>query len=86
MKKKNKIHEFNILGAFLQALCTIIVLVLAIVSIMNHNIFPYFEIIMGIDLMIMAYNNKKIFQKEKLTLYYLIFGIIVLIIGIVGVF
>ena len=86
MKKKNKIHEFNILGAFLQALCTIIVLVLAIVSIMNHNIFPYFEIIMGIDLMIMAYNNKKIFQKEKLTLYYLIFGIIVLIIGIVVVF
>ncbi len=86
MKKKNKIHEFNILGAFLQALCTIIVLVLAIVSIMNHNIFPYFEIIMGIDLMIMAYNNKKIFQKEKLTLYYLIFGIIVLVIGIIGVF
>ena len=86
MKKKNKIHEFNILGAFLQALCTIIVLVFAIVSIMNHNIFPYFEIIMGIDLMIMAYNNKKIFQKEKLTLYYLIFGIIVLVIGIVGVF
>ena len=86
MKKKNKIHEFNILGAFLQVLCTIIVLVLAIVSIMNHNIFPYFEIIMGIDLMIMAYNNKKIFQKEKLTLYYLIFGIIVLIIGIIGVF
>ena len=86
MKKKNKIHEFNILGAFLQVLCTIIVLVLAIVSIMNHNIFPYFEIIMGIDLMIMAYNNKKIFQKEKLTLYYLIFGIIVLVIGIIGVF
>ena len=86
MKKKNKIHEFNILGAFLQALCTIIVLVLAIFSIMNHNIFPYFEIIMGIDLMIMAYNNKKIFQKEKLTLYYLIFGIIVLVIGIIGVF
>ena len=86
MKKKNKIHEFNILGAFLQALCTIIVFVLAIVSIMNHNIFPYFEIIMGIDLMIMAYNNKKIFQKEKLTLYYLIFGIIVLVIGIIGVF
>jgi len=86
LKKKNKIHEFNILGAFLQALCTIIVLVLAIVSIMNHNIFPYFEIIMGIDLMIMAYNNKKIFQKEKLTLYYLIFGIIVLVIGIIGVF
>jgi len=86
LKKKNKIHEFNILGAFLQVLCTIIVLVLAIVSIMNHNIFPYFEIIMGIDLMIMAYNNKKIFQKEKLTLYYLIFGIIVLVIGIIGVF
>ena len=86
MKKKNKIHEFNILGAFLQALCTIIVLVLAIVSIMNQNIFPYFEIFMGIDLMIMAYNNKKIFQKEKLTLYYLIFGIIVLIVGIIGVF
>ena len=86
MKKKNKIHEFNILGAFLQALCTIIVLVLAIVSIMNHSMFPYFEIFMGIDLMIMAYNNKKIFQKEKLTLYYLIFGIIVLIVGIIGVF
>jgi len=86
LKKNNKIHEFNILGAFLQILCTIIILVLAIVSIMNHNIFPYFEIIMGIDLMIMAYNNKKIFQKEKLTLYYLIFGIIVLVIGIIGVF
>ena len=86
MKKKNKIHEFNILGAFLQILCTIIILVLAIVSIMNHNIFPYFEIFMGIDLMIMAYNNKKIFQKEKLTLYYLIFGIIVFVFGIIGVF
>ena len=86
MKKKNKIHEFNILGAFLQAFCTIIVLVLAIISIMNHNIFSYFEIFMGLDLMIMAYNNNKIFHKEKLTLYYLIFGIIVLVIGIVGVF
>ena len=50
MKKKNKIHEFNILGAFLQALCTIIVLLLAIVSIMNHNMFPYFEIFIRVGM------------------------------------
>ncbi len=84
--KKNKIHDFNFFGVFLQGVFTLLLLIFAVISIINHSMFPYFEIFMGIDLMIMAYNNKKIFQKEKLTLYYLIFGIIVLIVGIIGVF
>ncbi len=78
-KKQNKIHEGNIIGVTLQFIVTIIVVVMGILSLFFDNIFPIFEIVMAIDLFIMAFNNYKIYKKAHLTIIYIAVGIFLII-------
>ena len=79
-----KISEINILGIILQIVVTIIVLVLGIISLFNNSFLSWFEIFIALDLMIMACNNIKIYQKKGFTFYYFIVGIFIFIIGILS--
>lgn len=89
-KKISKINEFNILGINIQIIVTIVVVVFAILSLfVSDNFLPILELFIGLDLMIMAYNNKKIYQRGKVTYIYLIVGILLIvyaILSLVGVF
>ena len=84
--KKVKINEFNILGFTIQVIVTIIVLVFAIIALfVNSKFFPYLYLSMGIDLLIMSYNNKKIFNKEKnIVILYLAFGVLMILYSILS--
>jgi hypothetical protein len=38
----------------------------------------------GLDLLVMAYNNEKIYHNKGISVVYVIFGVVMLIWGIVG--
>ena len=83
-KKISKINEFNILGVTIQVILTVLVLVFVLLAlIVNSKFFPYVYLFMGLDLLIMAYNNKRVFNKDKkMSMLYLEFGIVIIIYAI----
>lgn len=88
-KNKNKIHEGNIVGVTLQFIVTIVVVIMGILSLFVEGIFPFFEIVMAIDLFIMAFNNYKIYKKPYFTIIYIAVGIFLVassVLAFLGVF
>ena len=80
-KKSGKINQFNIFGAYAQFALTIVVVVFGILSFVNSKYFFGLEISMILDLLVMAYNNHKIYKQKKGTIFYLVFaGILLLLI------
>ena len=84
-KKNNKIHDGNILGVTLQFIVTIFVVVMGVLSLFFDDIFPIFEIIMAVDLFLMAYNNVKIYKQAHLTIIYIAVGIFLIITSVLGI-
>jgi len=75
----NKIHAFNIVFVDIQILVTILTVILAIMFLFNHNYLKLFQLSLGINLLLMAFNNYKIYKRSKLTLVYAIVGFIILL-------
>lgn len=84
-EKKQKINEFNILGVNVQLLITIGVIVFALIYLFTEKFLFVLEILMGIDLLVMSYNNHKIYHKRKLTIIYMIFAIVLFIFAILSI-
>jgi hypothetical protein len=84
--KGSKINRFNILWVNIQVIMTVLVLILLILAfaINKKYLFPM-EICMGLDLLVMAYNNHLIYRRRNTTILYIIVGIAVLIYAILGV-
>ena len=73
-----KINEHNLLGIKLQFLVTVVVAIVGVIAIFKNKFFPYFQLAMGFDLFLLAYNNAKVYQKNKMTLIYVVFGILLI--------
>ena len=84
-KKKSVINEYNIFGLTVQAILTIVLIVVAIISIFNHSLLWLLEILMGLDLFIMGYNNHRVYRRMGATPLYLAVGAIMVVIGILTV-
>lgn len=69
-----------------QAVCVIGVLAISILAIFENSFTIPIEVLVGITLLIMAYNNSKLFKRKGLTTIYIVFGIISLFVGILGYF
>ncbi len=69
-----------------QAVCVIGVLAISVLAIFEHSFTVPIEVLIGVTLLIMAYNNDKLFKRKGLTSIYIIFGIISLVIGFLGYF
>ena len=69
-----------------QAVCVIGILVISILAIFENSFMVPIEVLIGITLLIMAFNNSRLFKRKGMTWVYLIFGIICFIIGILGYF
>lgn len=78
MNKKSK-ASLNGIMLLIQLCLFILLIVFAIISIFNKNIFNIVQVIMTLLLFIMAYNNYKLYQKKSLCILYLVFGIISLV-------
>ena len=88
-KKNNKINEYNVLGVNIQIVLTILVCIFGLlVLIVSSKYLKFLYLLIGLDLIILGYNNKKIFKKEGLTIVYMATGIglviysILIIIGV----
>ena len=69
-----------------QATCVIGILAISILAIFENSFTVPIEVLVGITLLIMAYNNSKLFKRKGLTRIYVVFGIISLVVGILGYF
>ena len=79
-KKTSKINEFNILAVNIQFILTAIVVILAICGfIINSKILNFCFLTAGLDLFVMAHNNKMVYHKENLTEIYIIAGVLLVI-------
>jgi hypothetical protein len=83
--KKRTINEFNILYVNLQVIFTVISLVCLGYYIFTDKALFLLEFSLGITLMILAFNNYRIYERKVATLMYLIVGIISIILGIISV-
>ncbi len=85
MKEKKKIiNEFNILGVNMQIVITIAVLIFGGIYLFTKRFRSVFEILMAMDLFIMAYNNERIYHKRRATILYITFGILLLVFAILS--
>lgn len=78
--------SFYHISLLAQAVCVIGVLAISVLAIFENSFTVPIEVLVGITLLIMAYNNVKLFKRRGLTVVYIVFGIISLIIGILGYF
>lgn len=69
-----------------QAVCVIGILAISVLAIFENSFTVPIEVLVGITLLIMAYNNVKLFKRKGLTIIYIVFGLISLIVGILGYF
>lgn len=85
MKNKNTnknvsvINKYNILPVMLQFIFTILLIIFGILYFVNDK---WFLLILGLDLMVMGYNNNIIYRRKNFTFLYVVFGIIVLFISL----
>ena len=76
--KKNKI------GLIIQLLLTVLVIISLVISFFKKDIFPIFEIIVGFDLLVMGFNNYKIYKRGKITFLYILFGVLIIAFGLLS--
>ena len=94
-KNENDINEeitleeadsFYHVSLLAQAVCVMGVLMISVLAIFENSFTVPVEVMVGITLLVMAYNNFKLFKRKSLTFFYILFGIISLIIGFLGYF
>ena len=80
MAKKNDnkisvINRFNIVFVDIQVIFTILVLIFGILYLFNSKMAIYFRGFLILDLLMMAFNNYKIYKRINMTIVYLLVAI-----------
>lgn len=83
LEEADSIYHVSLLA---QATCVIGVLSIAVLAIFEHSFTVPVEVLVGITLFIMAFNNYKLFKRKGMTIVYVIIGLISFIVGIMGYF
>lgn len=83
LEEADSVYHVSLLA---QTVCVIGVLAISILAIFENSFTVPIEVLVGITLFIMAYNNAKMFNRKGLTIVYIIFGIVSFITGISGYF
>ena len=81
-KKKNIINKYNILFVNLQFIMTIVVIIFGIINFIKPDFYKWFQLVLAIDLITIGYNNYLIYRRGKMTIIYIIIGILFLILSI----
>lgn len=66
-------------GLIAQLVLVIILIIVLLLSIFWKFLLPVAEVLAGIALIIMGYNNHRIYSRKALTWIYIIFGIIIIL-------
>lgn len=83
-QNKGTVNKDNIIGVVFQFVVTVVVIIFGILSLFHNNYYLAFEFSIVIDLLIMAYNNQKVYHKKGLTFVYLGFALLLLISAILS--
>ncbi|MBP3921152.1 MAG: hypothetical protein J6D28_06280 [Bacilli bacterium] len=83
LEEANAFYHVSLLA---QAICVVGILFISILAIFENSFTVPIEVLVGITLLIMAYNNYTLYKRKGLTIVYIIFGLISLIIGLMGYF
>lgn len=83
LEEADSVYHVSLLA---QAVCVIGVLAISVLAIFEHSFTVPIEVLVGITLFIMAFNNYKLFKRKGMTLVYIVFGLISFIVGISGYF
>ncbi len=76
MNKNIKLDAFLIA----QLVLVLILIVILLLSMFYDFLLPVAEIIAGLTLIVMGYNNHRIFKRKLMTYIYVIFGILLILI------
>lgn len=88
--KKNKNDKLFIeyvtknIGMTIQTILMVVVVVLGITTIFNKSFNTAFMIVMGVTLLVLAYNNHKIYKRKLFTILYIAGAILAIVSGILG--
>lgn len=83
LEEANSVYHVSLLA---QMVCVIGILAISILAIFENSFTVPIEVLVGITLFIMAFNNAKMYKRKGLTIIYIIFGIISFVTGIFGYF
>ena len=78
MKNKN-------IGLFIQAILFVLVFIALVISTFIKEFMTVVEIILGLALIVTGINNKLFYKRKYMTLIYILFGILSIILTIYGV-
>lgn len=79
-------ESFYHISLLVQAVCSIGVLFVSVLTLFENSFTVPIEVLVGITLLVMAYNNVKLFKRKGFTIVYIVFGTISLIVGLLGYF
>ena len=71
------------LTIYLQLVLSIIILVLFVMYLINNKYLSFLELALGFNLLVTGYNNEKVYKRRNLTILYIIFGIVMIVISII---
>ncbi len=71
--------EIKNIGLLLQLIISVSVVIIGIISIFVSEFILGLQILLFLTMLIMSYNNEKIFKRKYLTIIYLIFSVVLLI-------
>jgi len=73
-----KKNSSKLIGLLIQALLVEFTLLFGIISIFENLFMVCFYMTIGLTLLVMAYNNTKIYHKKNKNLIYILFGLIMI--------
>jgi len=66
-------------GLIVQLVLVLILIIILVLSMFYSFLLPVAEIIAGLALIVMGYNNHRIYNRKALTWIYVVFGMILII-------
>ncbi len=83
LEEADSVYHVSLLA---QAVCVIGILAISVLAIFENSFTVPIEVLVGITLFIMAFNNYKLFKRKGMTMVYVVFGLISFVVGISGYF
>ena len=80
-KKERNVYPF----LYVQLFLTFLTLILGVISIFKKSIFGYFELSLSFVILDMGLNNKLIYKRAYLTLFYLGIGLFLFVLGLIKI-
>lgn len=79
----SKINRFNILFVDLQVVFTILTVIMLVWYLFDASAWHFLQIVLGLTMIIVGYNNKIIYNRPKFAWVYYIVGAILIIFDII---